>query len=106
MCFNSCSMNCAEKYAVTSKMNLYAVCLDCQPNEVPIFSWRLYKLAEEEEEEVDNFINMTSTGMRCFTDKTFVHVSKEQNNTCIHNSSCFVVIYESYLKSYHFFERG
>lgn len=86
MCFNSCSMNCAEKYAVTSKMNLYAVCLDCQPNEVPIFSWRLYKLVggkeeEKKEEEVDNFINMTATGMRCVTYKTFVHVSKEQNNT-------------------------
>lgn len=58
-------MNCAEKYAVTSKMNLYAVCLDCQPNEVPTFSWRLYKLVGEKEEEVDNFINMTATGTRC-----------------------------------------
>lgn len=77
MCFNSCSMNCVEKYVVMFKMNLYVVCLDCQFNEVLIFFWRFYKFVEEEEEEVDNFINMIFIGMCCFIDKIFVYVFKE-----------------------------
>lgn len=56
-------MNCAEKYALTSKMNLYAKCLDCQPDEVLIYSWNMFKITNGTEFPVEDFINMTVNGI-------------------------------------------
>ncbi|XP_061167318.1 uncharacterized protein LOC133176177 [Saccostrea echinata] len=58
-----CSINCAEKYAITSKMNVYAKCLDCPADETLLFSWTLVKVTSGTEDIVDNFADLTATGL-------------------------------------------
>ncbi|XP_062590863.1 uncharacterized protein LOC134252407 [Saccostrea cucullata] len=62
-----CSINCAEKYAITSKMNVYAQCRDCAPDETLLFSWKLMKVTSGTEEIVDNFEDLTATGLNTAT---------------------------------------
>lgn len=36
-----CIINCKEKLAVTSRMNVLAECMDCTPSEFPTYRWTL-----------------------------------------------------------------
>ena len=56
-----CSMNCLEKYAVTSPLSLAAVCNDCTADAILGYEWKLQQYKNGTYEDIPSLMNMTVT---------------------------------------------
>ncbi|XP_061167319.1 sperm receptor for egg jelly-like [Saccostrea echinata] len=57
-----CIINCKEKLAVTSRMNVLAKCLDCTETELPSYEWSLMEFVGSEWTTID-LVSKTANGI-------------------------------------------